>query len=445
MLQNSSSNGHIHGYSNFNNSHYSSLIAEKNDGERTSLDEDLSNSSQASKDDITPSIKNTKSHSSIKIRRGKKPEKPAISYIALISLAIKAQPSRKATLAEIYKYLQGNYEFFRGEYNGWKNSIRHNLSLNECFIKLPKTDGEKIGKGHQWTIDDSVDFCYEAGIYRRRPRHTTPRSIQSNDNCEETNPDINTNIHQDNCHLTSLTMPRTEESPLLMPTHTIKDNFSLNQENGCNYEFSDNDITTSSLYSNVDQQNTIPSTYPQSFSIWQQPTVPLWQDSPFYPPSTVSYSSQNWVPNYSTNYEGFTNNSSNIFNTPGHTPYTTPTYPTPTYPSSYPTLSYSSPSIFNTYQINDQQNINYQHPLEDVPSINDKTIDKHFSPQQPQSSSSSYLIDGGINYDSSLQQYTTNVRDSTQQTLTTAPPPPPTTTTLDSTITNFSQSVVIEN
>uniref|UniRef100_A0A0K0E8U4 Fork-head domain-containing protein n=2 Tax=Strongyloides stercoralis TaxID=6248 RepID=A0A0K0E8U4_STRER len=439
MLQNSSSNGHLHGYSTFNNSHYSTLITDKNDGERTSLEEDLSSSSQNSKDDIPSSIKNNKTHSSIKIRRGKKPEKPAISYIALISLAIKAQPSRKATLAEIYKYLQGNYEFFRGEYNGWKNSIRHNLSLNECFIKLPKTDGEKIGKGHQWTIDDSVDFCYEAGIYRRRPRHTTPRAIQSNENCDENNSELNINTQQDNSHLNSLNISRTEESSLLIPTHTIKDNFSLNQEEGCNYEFSDNDIATSQLYNNVDQQNTITSTYPQSFSTWQQPAVPLWQDSPFYPQSNVPYTSQNWIQNYPTNYDVFSNNSTNIFNTPGHTPYTTPTYPTPTYPSSYSSLSYSSSPLFNIYQRNDQQSINYQHPsLEDTSTLNDKNIDKHFPIQEAQSTSS-YLIDGGINYDNSLQ-YSSNVGDSINQPSTTS-----LSSTLDSTITNFSQSVIIEN
>lgn len=59
--------------------------------------------------------------------------------------------------------------FYSGTYQGWKNSVRHNLSLNECFIKLPKNIG-RPGKGHYWTIDPASEFMFEEGSYRRRPR-----------------------------------------------------------------------------------------------------------------------------------------------------------------------------------------------------------------------------------------------------------------------------------
>ena len=47
-------------------------------------------------------------------RGGKRQEKPPYSYIALIAMAIQAKPERKATLTEIYAYLQSNFDFFRG-------------------------------------------------------------------------------------------------------------------------------------------------------------------------------------------------------------------------------------------------------------------------------------------------------------------------------------------
>ncbi|VDM35529.1 unnamed protein product [Hydatigera taeniaeformis] len=56
----------------------------------------------------------------------------------MIAMAIRASPNKRCTLSEIYQYLHSKYPFFRGSYTGWKNSVRHNLSLNEVFIKLPK-------------------------------------------------------------------------------------------------------------------------------------------------------------------------------------------------------------------------------------------------------------------------------------------------------------------
>jgi len=96
-------------------------------------------------------------------------EKPPYSYIALIVMAIQSSPVKRLTLNEIYTFLQQRFPFFRGSYTGWKNSVRHNLSLNECFIKLPKGLG-RPGKGHYWTVDPNSQLMFEEGSYRRRPR-----------------------------------------------------------------------------------------------------------------------------------------------------------------------------------------------------------------------------------------------------------------------------------
>nr|AJV21310.1 FoxF [Terebratalia transversa] len=114
----------------------------------------------------SPDSDSKKGKTSISTRRQ---EKPPYSYIALIVMAIQASPTKRSTLSEIYQFLQQRFPFFRGTYQGWKNSVRHNLSLNECFIKLPKGLG-RPGKGHYWTIDPAAEFMFEEGSFRRRPR-----------------------------------------------------------------------------------------------------------------------------------------------------------------------------------------------------------------------------------------------------------------------------------
>ncbi|UJR37949.1 hypothetical protein I4U23_030634 [Adineta vaga] len=102
-------------------------------------------------------------------KSNRRAEKPPYSYIALIVMAINSTPTKKMTLSEIYSFLQQSFPFFRSTYMGWKNSVRHNLSLNECFIKLPKAMG-RAGKGHYWTIAPDSDCMFDDNCMRRRPR-----------------------------------------------------------------------------------------------------------------------------------------------------------------------------------------------------------------------------------------------------------------------------------
>ncbi|CAF1155492.1 unnamed protein product [Adineta ricciae] len=78
-----------------------------------------------------------------------------LSYAELISKAITSSAEQRLTLSEIYDWMIKYVPFFRNKVDrissaGWKNSIRHNLSLHNRFKRV---QSEGTGKSSWWMIN----------------------------------------------------------------------------------------------------------------------------------------------------------------------------------------------------------------------------------------------------------------------------------------------------
>lgn len=128
--------------------------------------------------------------------------KPPFSYASLIAQALLAAKDRKLTLNQIYDWIMEKYPYYQSENSGWQNSIRHNLSLNSCFEKIPRTHQEKVasaiaqqridqhnicnssssggqssnasGKGCFWTVNMEELASFTDGAFKRRKLHNNP-------------------------------------------------------------------------------------------------------------------------------------------------------------------------------------------------------------------------------------------------------------------------------
>merc|ERR1711971_1110001 len=97
---------------------------------------------------------------------GNDSEKPRMSYAQLIAEALVNAPDGMLALSEIYNAISARHPYYKMEARNWQNSIRHNLTLNKSFTKVPRMSSSE-GRGSYWKLEPGA----ESIIFKRSARN----------------------------------------------------------------------------------------------------------------------------------------------------------------------------------------------------------------------------------------------------------------------------------
>ncbi|XP_046665633.1 forkhead box protein N3-like isoform X2 [Homalodisca vitripennis] len=137
--------------------------------ERDSTCSSINSASPTPPPTTVPAIKNKHPHHIPYDPQIHTTSKPPYSFSCLIFMAIEEAPGKALPVKEIYGWILEHFPFYKNAPTGWKNSVRHNLSLNKCFRKVDKAPAKRVqsnflhknstimlqnlGKGSLWMVD----------------------------------------------------------------------------------------------------------------------------------------------------------------------------------------------------------------------------------------------------------------------------------------------------
>lgn len=150
----------------------------------------------------------------VKNKTYRRQPKPPLSYITMIAMAIRDSPGQRATLNEIHRYLMRKFQFFQGSYRGWKDSVRHNLSCNSCFVKELKDPARPWGKGNYWRLSETDQYVYHNGIVQKK-KHK--RSLATEEKSTSLDPNAPKKLRSES-----------SVSGCFVPVHPYRCNFGMN-------------------------------------------------------------------------------------------------------------------------------------------------------------------------------------------------------------------------
>ena len=80
---------------------------------------------------------------------GEDAHKPPLSFACMIFMAIESSPTKTLPVKDVYDWIMWKFPYYQCAAGGWKNSIRHNLSLNKCFKKVDRCSPKVRDRGRK--------------------------------------------------------------------------------------------------------------------------------------------------------------------------------------------------------------------------------------------------------------------------------------------------------
>uniref|UniRef100_A0A1I7XN84 Fork-head domain-containing protein n=1 Tax=Heterorhabditis bacteriophora TaxID=37862 RepID=A0A1I7XN84_HETBA len=173
--------------------------------------------------------------------------KPPLSYAQIILEAMTEKKVDRVTLSEIYDFARRRFAYYRHSKGPWKNSIRHNLSCNQMFKKIPRKSDDK-GKGSYWTVNEKF-VKNEANLPTLKSKHH--KTKEQEDHSRKAGTKVNTAVlnYMDSIRTWHKTVapedhvdePSTSETPIFIPEMQMTAPMT---EEGVNESYQMNDRTS---------------------------------------------------------------------------------------------------------------------------------------------------------------------------------------------------------
>uniref|UniRef100_A0A3B4B1G9 Fork-head domain-containing protein n=1 Tax=Periophthalmus magnuspinnatus TaxID=409849 RepID=A0A3B4B1G9_9GOBI len=152
--------------------------------------------------------------------------KPIYSYSCLIAMALKNSKTGSLPVSEIYSFMKEHFPYFKEILtiyfllqtapDGWKNSVRHNLSLNKCFEKVENKASSSSRKGCLWALNPAKIDKMEEEMqkWKRKDLPAIRRSMANPDELDKLITD-----RPENCRRKALdpSMTRLPTGPPVLP------------------------------------------------------------------------------------------------------------------------------------------------------------------------------------------------------------------------------------